>query len=448
MKSRLFQGITAFCALFALTACGQADKTVVFNPVSGLIAYDGGQIMKGYLIGGQNGVFRNLWQQSMIVQTTLSAWINDRSHVVISPEAQFVFANPKQQRDYLNLVPNFSFYFNAGYFSYCWGGKENPWFQVGAGYFPEKYNPDVRDLGEYLFRTGTYPGYLINYFDMPFARLLGGFAKARLLDNTLKADVLLTSEYTFYPMEDYSPSIIVSYTVKKLIDIGAGIKWAHLLANNQKYNENSSTDPQYDMAYFRTQADSIANDTSWYTFRGTKLMGRVTIDPKALFSSSLFGSEDLKIYGEACVTALENQGPKEPFTMPGKPSYNTISERTPVAVGINLPAFGLLNVLSIEAERYSAPFFNDYMNVYGSGKPFPYVYATMPYGDDIPNNVEKWHWSLYARKSFDNGFGVVAQAARDHIRCISRSISTFQNSREALFKQGDWAYTIRLMYLF
>src|SRR4051794_14062289 len=31
-------------------------------------------------------------------------------------------------------------------------------FQIGT--FPYKYNPDAKELGEYLYRSGTYPGFL------------------------------------------------------------------------------------------------------------------------------------------------------------------------------------------------------------------------------------------------------------------------------------------------
>lgn len=33
------------------------------------------------------------------------------------------------------------------------------------GYFPYKFNPDATNLGEFLFRTGTYPLYLISNFN-------------------------------------------------------------------------------------------------------------------------------------------------------------------------------------------------------------------------------------------------------------------------------------------
>ena len=44
---------------------------------------------------------------------------------------------------------------------------------LAVGYFPYKYNPEARNLGEYLFRSGTYPVYLTNDYDFPLARVAG-----------------------------------------------------------------------------------------------------------------------------------------------------------------------------------------------------------------------------------------------------------------------------------
>jgi len=44
---------------------------------------------------------------------------------------------------------------------------------LSAGIFPFKYNPDVRNLGEYLFRGPVSPGFLITAFDFQYATLSG-----------------------------------------------------------------------------------------------------------------------------------------------------------------------------------------------------------------------------------------------------------------------------------
>ena len=48
-----------------------------------------------------------------------------------------------------------------------------PAFNLDVGYFPFKYNGDAWNLGEYLFRTGTYPQFLITNFDFAASRVAG-----------------------------------------------------------------------------------------------------------------------------------------------------------------------------------------------------------------------------------------------------------------------------------
>ena len=45
---------------------------------------------------------------------------------------------------------------------YAFGDVERPMLQLHLGTFCYKYNPDVRNLGEYLFRSGPYPNYILN----------------------------------------------------------------------------------------------------------------------------------------------------------------------------------------------------------------------------------------------------------------------------------------------
>jgi hypothetical protein len=44
---------------------------------------------------------------------------------------------------------------------------------LSIGLMPYKYNPEVRNLGEFLFRSGTYPFVLFNNYNFPLARLSG-----------------------------------------------------------------------------------------------------------------------------------------------------------------------------------------------------------------------------------------------------------------------------------
>ena len=56
-------------------------------------------------------------------------------------------------------------------------------FNLDVGYFPIKYNDNARNLGEYLFRSGTYPQYLTANFDFAAARVTGLNAFGMLFGN-------------------------------------------------------------------------------------------------------------------------------------------------------------------------------------------------------------------------------------------------------------------------
>ena len=86
----------------------------------------------------------------------------------------------------------------------------------------------ARNFGDYLFRTGTYPTYIINTFDFPAARLLGLHLSSDAIAN-LHADFLFTSEAFMYPLYDFSVTAIASYKLFNAIEIGAGIDFARCL---------------------------------------------------------------------------------------------------------------------------------------------------------------------------------------------------------------------------
>jgi hypothetical protein len=178
-------------------------------------------------------------------------------------------------------------------------------------------------------------------------------------------------------------------------------------------------------------------DTATYTFAGTKIMGRLSIDPKALFKSDLFGKEDLKIYAEAAILGLKNYpacvnadsmtGAYEndiwfanvngdTFNIATR--YDDIMKRIPIMFGINFPTFKLLDVFSFEAEWYGSVYANDMTQYIRDGYPLPICPRNSPwqsygYEDSTKDN---WKWSIYAKKTLANHFFIVAQIASDHLR--------------------------------
>jgi hypothetical protein len=80
-------------------------------------------------------------------------------------------------------------------------------FQVGS--FNYKYNPDARNLGEYLYRSGTYPGFVWSNDGWLLMNRAGSFSHGLLgtlahLDGHLKHNFSLFMEYQYSPIGDFS----------------------------------------------------------------------------------------------------------------------------------------------------------------------------------------------------------------------------------------------------
>jgi hypothetical protein len=364
---------------------------------------------------------------------------------------------------------------------------EDSLLKIGIGIFPYKYNNDVRDLGEYLFRTGCYPGYINqNGFDAPFAQLAGIRLSSNLF-GFLHEELFLTSELYLPPFNDFSVTYIADVSlVEKVIDFGAGIQFFRCFSadKNLTQPENSKAGLDYWPApnYYNMKLDSIGVDTntlmtiydttaSYYTFAGTKLMARLSIDPKPLFSDlTFFGPEDLKIYSEVAILGLKNYPANKDVNQisPVRDSggmgsnsklineygYDTLLQKMPIMVGINIPTFKLLDVLSFEIEYYAKKYVNSVPipagNVlngeYYPTNPFPYslrsdCYYTKTFYEQ---GVSQWKWAVYAKKTMLNRFSITGQAARDHMRMNIQGVSTGNLDKEdALVKSKHWYWMLK-----
>jgi hypothetical protein len=308
------------------------------------------------------------------------------------------------------------------------------------GIFPFKYDPEVRNLGEYLFRSGAYPGFLIGEFDFPLTRLTGIHAGSRLF-GTLSQDMIVNMETDFKPFHDVSMSYLAALTPHPVVTIGGGVNFTHLISVDETATTPRAAESMYidnpDTLKNALGNDSIVGDTVRLTFRGIKLMGRIALDIKQLFPHDFFGPEDLKLYGEAAVLGLQNYALY----------YDTLWQRIPVMAGINIPTFKLLDVLSLEAQYYGFPYPNSYMNAF-SIKPPPEPIPDGPaagYSNDIYRK-DNWKWSVYARKTI-GAFSITAQAARDHFRTKSY-YNQYREFEEALTKDNQWYWMLKFAYGF
>jgi hypothetical protein len=369
--------------------------------------------------------------------------------------------------DYATMMePQWSFYVHRADAEYFFGKSDDFNGELDIGYFPYKYNPDVRNLGEYMFRSGTYPGWLITNFDWSTARLAGIKFSSDLF-KIWHNDFLATSETAMFPYYDVSLSWLSSIKpFGKVLDIGAGVDLARVFPVNDFYTTPKTT---INLKQIKNTPVAVADtvngvpgtridttaDSSYYTYSGTKLMGRLVFDFKGLLPDNvarIFGENDGRLYSEVCVLGLENQGVND--SAHGIVAYyDKLWQRIPIMFGFNVPTFKILDVLSLEAEYYRSPYPDDFGNQLRwssptEGCPVPAVGI----GDYLVNQTDVynrnfWKWSVYASKTFNKHFMLIVQAARDHSR-TSTSYPLYADGEECFVKPNQWYWAVKAVSVF
>jgi hypothetical protein len=478
--------------------------------------FEAGQIAQGSIKQADKDVnvsntfkLDHIWTEDACIELGFDAAYRERLKLAFSLGAKlyFSFPVPSQNAGYTKNLRQ-DIYFNDLNAQYYFGDATSPWLLAQVGYFKYKYNPDVRNLGEYMFQTGTYPIWFDMTFDRPWQRLLGLHFQSNLF-HSLKLDLLFVSA-TVVPAMNWSLAALANYDIAafKFIEIGAGVDFAHLFS---VYTDHTMPDFGGDLttpSTYRTNSKYIDEngDTNWYTFKGTKIMGRLSINPMKFVPQEIggwkiFGEKDLKLYGEADIIGLKSY-PDSGITVDGgkldyiAPSYNKWYEKMPVSIGLNLwtdPVFtygiapelllwfldqkynvntqlpttvGCLlsgvalswlekqfkldsrfDVLNLEVEWFGAKYKNDPTNFINKGaKPLPNDVSLL----DDPSMPKKsqYKWSLYAKKSFCNGhFAVTGQVGRDHMRLSCASYND-ELWNELLVEDNDWWWVLKTSWMF
>ena len=365
------------------------------------------------------------------------------------------FNNKTEEPNFYN-VSLFKNYLAQANLTYFLGEKARPWLSFTAGNFSYDYNPDVKNLGLYLLRGPVYPGVLISGFqnfdvDTSKSTLLG-FKLHNAVGN-FSHDLLFLNERSLPPMYDWSLAYVAKYKAFDALEIGGGANFYRLVP----YSKALETPGHLDKAsltstnYYEVTAPG---DTVFFTHQGIKLMAMFSLDFKRwLPSIGSLGAEDGKLYGEAALLGVQNYGT----------IYAKRSQRIPVMGGFNFPAFGILDLLSLEVEWYGSPYRNDLGNIGNPGgivapwmsnnslTPIPSPGPVSPgaYPDSTRDN---WKWSVLAQKTFARHIRFTGQIANDHYRPYQMPAKGVVNSTggtaAALTRPGDWYFMGRLGFLF
>ena len=379
---------------------------------------------------------------------------------------------------------------------YKFGDVDAPWGALRLGYFPYKYDPDAKNLGEYLFRSMPYPALVTtggwSITDNAQVRAQGLAFTLNQFKGRLNHDFILMSERDFRPQGDFSPAYVFQADLGPF-QLGGGVSFHHFLPIDPKLSKTNPSNagkdlvlkykafpsfiagqnqytsladdtvrhahgrplvvtmtdidgliaenPQLklnDTTYAVIDADSnvYAADTVIYNTQGIKLMARASFDIQKIVPIPFLGPQDLKVYGEVALLGWKNQ--------PGH--YEKRWQRVPLMLGFNLPAFKLLDLLSLEVEYFPNPMEDDMEQMISKGN-----YNPLPFGSGLlfpsKNHRDDWKWSVYASKQVLTGFSLRAQVANDHFRApqITPAQHLFA-SFPATRAPSNWYYIVTLNF--
>lgn len=451
---RYFAAAVLGTAVLTGSVFSDTDVGVKDLKIFGMGSYEFGQIVRGqYGFSPTDAKLLRYWMQKGLLQIGVSKIQENGLGIILAGEGMlhFPFALPSDGSGagYIYYLPRTTWYIHHAEAFYAKGDAESPFFKVGAGFFPYKYNLDGRNFGDYFFRSTIYPQYMPTDFDTPYRRLLGLRLESTLFASTffdglsedllsMKQQLLLTSEVYLWPLKDFSLTYLVDFNVLHFVEIGGGVMGYHMFPVDEELNRPSLG----------------ADNPCHFLFSGTKFMCKLAFDVKQIFPwKELWGKNDWRIYSEVCVNGLDNYPVADSSggnTNEVAPGYNDIKKRLPVLIGFNFPTCKFLDVLSIEAEWWDIyPFANSYTWVYIKGyaqPPKPTKYELSGHKDPYGG---PWHWSIYAKKTVLKNIKLIAQAARDHtvIETSQTGMST-GDPQEAMDGRGNWAWMCKIEYGF
>lgn len=442
-------GLLHATVLAGLFAAASAGAELVRNPTQVGANFDIGEIVEGRIYNASSRPAEKTKKQ-MISRTgvylTESGVYNERLTIQLTLGGLFWYSLPEATSFQSRRI-----YFGPGVGQatgiYAFGeNPADPAATLQFGFFPHKYSESV-NLGEYLYRSGTYPGILYSggwsYMNAAAYMAQGARLTVPTLNKMLTHDFTLYMERDLQPTNDLTPGYMLTAKPLPFLELGAGVVWSHAISLNSK-----RLDPHEDAnKYSKTTGRPVSGDTTtaglaspcangttsdcgYYTFKGFKTNARASLDLGVLTGVVPAGS--FKLYSELALLGVEDQ----PFY------YDDKMERMPIMFGANVPTFGLLDRLSVEAEYLKTRFPNNNSSVLEGQLPIPV--ASGANNDAFSEAKTNWKWTIYAKRSIITGLDIYAQAASDHLRHFN--FAAAPGAEPATPRPGDWYYVLRLQF--
>lgn len=450
---------TLLTAFFAGTAAA-AD----FSPPRFFAGWEAGQIEEAY--DAQNKRIDKEIINRASVWTLQEARLTENARVYFGIGGAYFFVFPRNLggNPYAHTKRSaFGLTDAHGEFDVWKGSEPGEGLHLKAGIFNYKYNEDAKNLGEYLYRTWTYP--LIVYTGglsvvNSAGTQLSGLA-ASLKQGSLSNDLMLSIQTDHVPVGALNLTDVVSYRVG-ILTVGGGVMLENFYhpdkntlspkaEGNQFFTVQGGDKlaPKTRLSYARLKEykdslllsatpavgpnDTVALDTGYYTFTGQKAMVRASLDLTGLLGGAPHADRSFGLYFEAALLGFKDY----------PTYYEKIADRMVYMAGVNIPTFGLLDMLSAEIEYCSFPFrqsTND-PNVAASAVPNilePFLPAYPPVRED------DWKWSLFAQRRFGENFSLYAQVANDHLR--NAFIFGAPASEGFLTQKNHWYWVCKFGY--
>ena len=505
MKNRIAHGAVALC-LATLPASALAAEAVVTDRNISVSAFvDAGQVMNGSLVsfdGATSDPVDNMFLNRDGVALTYSGTMNGKLHMNIGVGGLFwkpVPETPDAGSKRINFGPGIS----EASARYDFTDRATLKF----GFFGYKYNPDAVNLGEYLLRSEAYPTIIQTgsvggwvWMNSNEYKSMGAQFSMVSASGKLRQDVLLFSEFNQAPIFDFSPSYIVTAKPVRALEIGAGIslhRWLPIEASREAPDQPGNTYVEIDNfpEYYLGVEDQVTHVTEYrkafqggtlkeiqsritsfsdstgallftqsvdaqgrtvfirnddvtdtlrirkserLSFQAIKVMARASLDLAVLLDMPR-SSGDFRVFAEAAVLGLENQ----PLF------YEDITQRIPVMVGVNLPTFGILDLLSFQVEYLKNPYPDNNYEQFNNNVPKPaypldnpLVYADRRAAGEYSDDDLKW--SAFLKKSVVPGLDVFLQVANDHLRV--QDFNAQPSFMPVTRSPSDWYYMLRFQW--
>jgi len=435
-----------FCTTGVFAGTDVTDSTALAKKVviSGYGAIEIGKVVNGMYQFTSQPEVSNLWLDHVYGDLSIIGKVNDHFSANLSLEARVWYNTcpllyPSDRTTFGPPAQNCDINIRSADGILSFGDKRSSALTVDFGRFEYKYNPQAQDLGEYMFRTGCYPAYIITNFDLPLARL-NGILVSHSISDIFRQDLLFTTMTEVRPYFDFNLTYIADLSLcRKALDIGAGVSFDHLISVDS--NETQRTDYSAD-GYLKAPGD-----TGFYTFSGTKIMARLSFDPKKLFDHvSYFGPNDGIIYGEAIILGVKNYPASNVLdtSLQGHSNdygYDKILQKMPVMMGVNVPAFKLLDVLSVEGEWFGSKYADAYDNVMNRmAIPFQ-----NPKYDPTWFLHDNWKWAITAKKTIYGGLSLIGMIGRDHLR-TETCFKQYTDYGATLVTPNDRYWMVKIKY--